>query len=448
MTLFEVLSATLVTAAFLAWINHRFVRLPTTIGVMIIALVMSLGLQGMHALGLPVLDVVNAMLAEIDFSHALLDVMLAFLLFAGALHVQIEDLVGQKWVIGTLATVGVIVSTFLVGGMTWLLAGAFDVEIPFLHALLFGALISPTDPIAVMGILKRAGAPKSLETKIAGESLFNDGIGVVVFQVLVGLAVAGLAAGGGADQGAAAGHDAGHALDAAGIASLFAMEVAGAVVLGLVFGWLTYAMLKSVDNYEVEVLLTLALCVGVYSLAMALHSSGPLAVVVAGLFIGNRGRRLAMSQQTTEHVDTFWKLVDEILNVVLFVLIGMELLVVFHDVEGIGYEMAGTFLLMGVIAIPLVLLARFLAVGGTISALRHRRDFTPRAVQVMTWGGLRGGISVALALSLPVELASRELVLVMTYVVVIFSIVVQGLSIGKLVATIPRPDPSDELPAH
>ncbi len=426
---FHLLSLTLVTAALLSWLNHRFIRLPTTIGVMIIALVMSLGLQGFRLVGLDVETPVESLLERIDFSHALLDIMLAFLLFAGALHVQIDNLLGQKWIITGLATVGVLVSTLLVGGMVFYAADAFGTPLPFLTCLVFGALISPTDPIAVMGILKQAGAPKSLETKIAGESLFNDGIGVVLFSVLVTVAMASGGEATAVDVAAGGATPAIHPPGASDIAALVAVEVVGAIVLGLLFGWITFRLLRSVDNYQVEVLLTLALCTGVYSLADALHSSGPLAVVVAGLLIGNTGRRYALSKRTAEHVDTFWELVDEILNVVLFVLIGMEVLVLdFTD---------GSRLAMGLLAIPLVLAARFLAVGGAVSMLRRRRVFTPHAVKIMTWGGLRGGISVALALSLPTTLEGRELFLVMTYVVVVFSIVVQGLTIGRLIAMIP-----------
>jgi len=410
MEVFQLLSLLLVISALLSWVNHRFVGLPTTIGVMVIALAVSLGLQLASLLGLAVDDAVVRLLEAVDFSHALLDVLLAFLLFAGALHVNIGDLANQKWIISGLATIGVIVSTALVAGLTYLLGQALGIDLPVLHCLLFGALISPTDPIAVMGILKKAGAPKSLETKIAGESLFNDGVGVVLFSVLLALAVGG-GAGGHAD------------LDATGILELAAVEILGSLVIGLTCGYLAYRMMKSVDNYHVEVLITLALCVGVYSLAASVHSSGPLAVVMAGLLIGNTGRRYAMTPKVIEHVDTFWELVDEILNVLLFVLVGMEVLI-------IPFE--GRYLVAGLVAIPLVLLARFVSVGGAVAILRKRRSFSPHVVKIMTWGGLRGGISIALALMIPAELASRNLILTMTYLVVVFSIGVQGLSIGRL----------------
>ena len=410
MEVFNVLSLLIVISALLSWVNHRYVGLPTTIGVMVIALAISLGLQVASLLGFSVEAEVVSFLTAVDFSHALLDVLLAFLLFAGALHVNTGDLADHKWIISGLATIGVIVSTMLVAGLTLLLTRALGLDVPFLHCLLFGALISPTDPIAVMGILKKAGAPKSLETKIAGESLFNDGVGVVVFSVLLTLA-AGSAVGGHVD------------LDVMGILELGAIEILGSAVIGLTCGYLAFHMMKSVDNYHVEVLITLALCVGVYTLAASVHSSGPLAVVMAGLLIGNTGRRYAMTPKVIEHVDTFWELVDEILNVLLFVLVGMEVLI-------IPFE--GNHLLAGVIAIPLVLLARFVSVGGAVSILSKRRTFSPHAVKIMTWGGLRGGISVALALMIPADLASRNLILTMTYLVVVFSIGVQGLSIGSL----------------
>ncbi len=413
MEVFQLLSLLIVIAAALSWVNHRYIGLPTTIGVMVIALAISLGLHVASAFGFSVEASVVELLQKVDFSSTLLNVMLAFLLFAGALHVNIGDLANQKWIIGGLATIGVMVSTALVAGLTALLTSALGLDVPFLHCLLFGALISPTDPIAVMGILKKANAPKSLETKIAGESLFNDGVGVVVFSVLLMLA-----AGGGAS-----GHGDGGELGLGAILELGAVEVLGSMVIGLTGGYLAFRMMKSVDNYHVEVLISLALCMGVYSLAASVHSSGPLSVVMAGLLIGNTGRRYAMTPKVIEHVDTFWELIDEILNVLLFVLVGMEVLI-------IPFE--GNYLLAGLIAIPLVLFSRLVSVGGAVALLRNRRTFSPHAVKIMTWGGLRGGISVALALMIPADLSSRNLILTMTYLVVIFSIGVQGLTIGKL----------------
>ena len=333
-----------------------------------------------------------------------MDGMLSFLLFAGALHVSVENLAKVKWSISLLATAGVLLSTFIVGGLAYLLLGALGLGAPFLYCLLFGALISPTDPIAVMGALKRAGIAKSLETKIAGESLFNDGVGVVVFVILLGVIGDG-------------------EISAARIAEVFALEALGGAAFGALLGWFGFALLKGVDNYQVEILLTLALVLGGYTLAHDLHISGPIAVVVAGLVIGNRARRDAMSELTRMRLDNFWELLDEILNVVLFVLIGLEVLIL---------EWRGEFFTAGLLAIPLVLFARFVSVGLPISFLRGiGRNFSRNAVKILVWGGLKGGISVALALAMP-DSPQRDVFLVITYVVVIFSITAQGLSIGRV----------------
>lgn len=411
MGLFEIITILIVLSALLSYVNHRFIGLPTTIGVMVIALGMSMVLVGLGHLGWDIRPQAEAMLDEIDFSQALMHGMLGFLLFAGALHVNLDDLAREKWVIGLLATVGVVVSTFLVGGVMWLVLGGLGFELRFVHCLLFGALISPTDPIAVQGILKTAGAPKTLETKITGESLFNDGVGIVVFMVLLEIAF------GPEHESVTAGH----------VALLFLEEAVGGVVFGLVIGGITYHLLKSVNAYSVEVLLTLALVMGGYALAGAIHTSGPIAVVVAGLLIGNHGRRWAMSETTREHLDTFWELIDEILNAVLFVLIGLEVLVMDF--------FFGNVFVAGLLAIPIVLAARFISVGGTVTILRRWREFTPGAISVMTWGGLRGGISVALALSIPggADDPVRTVFVAITYVIVVFSIIVQGLTVGRLV---------------
>jgi len=415
MSLFEVVAILIVLSALFSFVNYRWIKLPTTIGVMAIALLFSLALIGLNRAGLPVCAQAERLLDSIEFSKMLLHGMLGFLLFAGALSINLNDLLQQKWVISSLATAGVAVSTVIVGVLTWLVLGWLNIEAQFLHCLLFGALISPTDPIAVLGILKTAGVPKSVKTKIAGESLFNDGVGVVVFLILLGLA------------------SGEREPTFNGIALLFLEEAVGGIVFGLVIGYLAYQMLKRVDNYQVEVLITLALVMGGYALAAAIHTSGPIAIVVAGLLIGNHGRRLAMSAKTREHLDTFWELIDVILNAVLFVLIGLEILVM-HFTPG--------FLLAGLLVIPIVLLARFVSVGGTVTLLRMQREFTPGVIPIMTWGGLRGGISVALALSLrplsPKVLSIQELdaILIITYTLVVFSIIVQGLTIGKIVQRI------------
>ena len=405
MDVLQIAALLLSLAAVFSYLNHRFVRLPTTIGLMLIALLVSLALLGLDLAGLNFpADWARNVLGGIDFNQTLLHGMLSFLLFAGALHVNLEDLARQKWVIGILASVGVITSTFLIGLLSWWLFGLLGFGIDFIYCLLFGALISPTDPIAVLGILKTVGAPKSLETKIAGESLFNDGVGVVVFLVLLGIASSG-------------------EVSASEVALLFAEEAVGGVMFGLLIGWIAYRMLAGVDNYQVEVLLTLALVMGGYALAETIHVSAPIAIVVAGLLIGNHGRVMAMSTKTREHLDTFWELVDEILNAVLFVLIGLEVLALSLEADSV---------LAALLLIPVVLLARFVSVGIPVTLLRPLRSFTPHAVKVLTWGGLRGGISVALALSLPAG-AERDLILTVTYVIVVFSILVQGLSVGRLI---------------
>jgi CPA1 family monovalent cation:H+ antiporter len=408
---FAFLSLILTTAAVLAWVNHRWVKLPTAIGVLLVALAMSLGLTLIDLAGFNLSDPVEALLLRFDFAHGLMDIMLAFLLFAGALHVDLDDLRGQGYVIGLLATVGVLATTALVGFGTTVVAGWFGVDLPLLHGMLFGALIAPTDPIAVMGILRTAGVPRSVETKIAGESLFNDGVGVVIFAALAGVAAA---------------TSAGEPTPGAGdVAGLLVSEVGGSLLLGLVGGWVAYRMLRLADDPQVEVMITLALASGLYALAQSVHASGPLTAVIAGLFIGNTGRRFGMSDTTRHHVDTFWELIDGILNVILFVLLGMEVLVI---------HTGGTGLALGLAAIPLVLAARWLSVSGVVALLGRRRQFSKGAVPILTWGGLRGGISVALALSLTgvVPTETRDLLLATTYVVVIFSVAVQGLTIGKL----------------
>ena len=401
-------AAILITlAALFSYLNHRFLKIPTTIGIMLISLIMSLGLLVLHAMGFSQLEIqAERMVRGIDFYETLMDGMLSFLLFAGALHVNLDDLRQQKWVILLLATAGVLTSTFLVGGLTWLIFNGLGIYMPFIYCLVFGALISPTDPIAVLGVLKSVGVKKSLETKIAGESLFNDGIGVVVFMVMVGLAT-------GSEQA-----------EASHISILLLQEAGGGAVFGLLAGGLTFYLLRSIDNYQVEVLLTLALVMGGYAAASALHLSGPIAMVVAGLMIGNHGRTLAMSETTREHLDSFWELVDEVFNAVLFVLIGLEILLL---------SFRGEYLLATIAIIPAVLLARFISVATPITLLRRYRRFSPRVIEILTWGGLRGGISVALALSLPAG-AERDVILFSTYGVVIFSILVQGLTIGRLVA--------------
>ncbi len=411
MDLFQLSAALLTLAALFSYVNHRFLRLPTTIGLMLIAMASSLLLVAVGELFPAIEAEARAHLEGIDFNKTLMQGMLGFLLFAAALHVNLADLKKQRAVIGFLATAGVAMSTVLVGGMAYGLLNALGVEISLIYCLLFGALISPTDPIAVLSILKQVHAPKELEMKIAGESLFNDGVAVVAFLGLLEIA-----------SGSAG-------FDLPRLSLLFLQEAVGGVVFGFVLGFGALVMLRSVDDYKVEVLLSLATAAGGYALAYALHVSGPIAMVVAGLFIGNEARAGAMSEKTREHLDDFWELMDEILNAVLFVLIGLELLII---------SFSGRTLLAGLVAFPVVILARFIAVALPVSLMRRRRVFTPGAIRVLTWGGLRGGVSVALALSIPGHLPSgarvpeREIVLAITYAVVVISIVVQGLTIGPL----------------
>lgn len=412
MTLFELVAALLSLSAVFAYLNVRFLGLPTTIGVMAIGLVFSLGLVALPLIGGgAATDWARTAVAAVDFDRAVLDAMLAVLLFAGALHVPLDAL-GRGWrVIALLATAGVLTCTALIGAAVYGVQSLLGLGLPFIYCLLFGAVIAPTDPVAVLGIVRRLGLPQGLQTKIAGESLFNDGFAVVVF-----LGIAGIAAG---DQGGVA-----------GMAVLFAEEVLGGIVLGLALGAVCYALLRSIDAYVVEVLITLALVTGGYALALRLHFSGPLAVVVAGLLVGNPGRRHAMSETTRDHVDTFWELADELLNVVLFLLIGLELLVISFDGPAVG---------LGLLAIPVVLLARLAAVGGVIGLLSPVREFDRGVIPLLTWGGLRGGISVALALSLP-DSAARDTLVTMTYVVVVFSVLVQGLTLAPLARRLRRAD--------
>lgn len=402
---FALFGGVLGVTALLAWINERWFKLPTAIGVMAGALVLSLSLFGLEATGLMGDAWAKHIIEQVHFGDVLMKGMLSFLLFAGALHIDLGDLLDRKWSILLLATVGVVLSTFLVGTLFWLLAGALGFDLPWIWALAFGALISPTDPIAVLSVMKSAKAPQSLSSMVAGESLFNDGVGVVVFTLIAGLVQSG-----------------GH-LDAAHVGELVVVEALGGVVFGLAIGWIAYRMLKTIDNHSVEILITLALVGTGYALAGMLHTSGPIAMVVAGLFMGNHGRLFGMSDDTRNALDDFWEVIDEILNAVLFVMIGLELLVLAYG---------GKQLLLGLAAIPLVLIVRFVSVGLPIAMLRRIREYVPHTVKLMTWCGVRGGISIALALALPPS-PHRDLVLSVTYAVVVFSVLVQGLTVAKAV---------------
>jgi CPA1 family monovalent cation:H+ antiporter len=400
----DIMNALIAFCAVFSFVNYKYFQLPRTIGLMLFALVLSLGLLIAGRLGWGLQRDALGLMQQLDFNRLLLQGMLGFLLFAGALDVELNELMEQKWVILSLATFGVLFSTFLVAGLVWVIFRLLGLALAPIYCLLFGALISPTDPIAVLDTLKRLKAPKGLQTQMAGEALFNDGVGVVIFIVLLRIATGE------------------HGASVTEIGLLLAEEALGGILFGLAAGVAAYQLLKRVDDYQVEVLITLGLVSGGYALANSLHTSGPLAMVVAGLLIGNHGRAFAMSEITRNNLDTFWELVDEILNALLFMLIGLEILAV---------DFTPHHLLAGIMLIPLVLLARAVSVAIPIGFLRFRRRFSPHVVKILTWGGLRGGIAVALALSLPYG-PSRDAILVLTYSVVVFSVTVQGLTIKKL----------------
>jgi monovalent cation:H+ antiporter, CPA1 family len=405
---FDLMAVLLVLTAVFGWLNHVVICLPHTIGLLVMALGASLVLIGIEV-ALPdvaLYESLTAMLRRIDFRETVLNGMLAFLLFAGALHVDLAILRERAWTVGLIATLGVVISTAVVGIGLWWLSGILGVTIPLPWALVFGALISPTDPVAVLSTLKTIEVPKALEVDMAGESLFNDGVGVVVFTVLLALA-----SGSGGEGGVL------H------VAELFFVEALGGAVLGWGTGYLAYRAMRRIDDYPMETLISLALVTGTYALAAKLHMSGPIAVVVAGILVGNRGPVDAMSDLTQRYVFGFWTLVDEILNSVLFLLIGLEVLVLRFDPSFAG---------LAAVSIPLVLLGRFLAVTGPVLLLQGRQEFVRGTIPVLTWGGLRGGISIALALSLP-EVAEKPPLLAATYAAVVFTIVVQGLSLRAVV---------------
>ena len=409
LSILEISAIFLSLTALLTYVNHRFIGLPTTIGVMVISILLSIGAIFLGSLGFDqLIDYEVSLLEQLDFTEVLLDGMLSMLLFAGALHINISDLKRYKLPIGILAFFGTIVSAMLIAIALYFMLPLFGFGLPFLWCFLFGALISPTDPIAVMGILSSAGAPKSIETVIAGESLFNDGIGVVIFVLLLGIL------------------SSGDIPTANYVAHTLAVEAGGGIIFGLGLGAILYYMLKSIDSYQEEVLLTLAGVIGGYALASHWHLSGPLAMVMMGLMVGNRGRALAMSDKTRHYIDLFWELIDEILNAILFVLIGLEVVMIAYS---------GNLFIAAGLTIVIALLARFIVVGMTTKTFHRQLDLPTGAWKVLTWGGLRGGISVALVLQLPLG-TERDILLALTYAVVIFSILVQGLSVGKVAKSI------------
>lgn len=407
MDYYSIASILVVLSALFGYINVRFFKLPITIGLMVITIIFTIVVLIIGQFDDTLLLKEKAFISRIDFESVLLDVMLSFLLFAGALHTNFQQLKVQRGPILAFATFGVLVSTFLVGTSMFYILQWIGFEVSFINCLLFGALISPTDPIAVLGILKKAGAPKKLETKIVGESLFNDGVGVVVFLTIFSIAKNPTAT-----------------IEFVDIATLFGQEVIGGILLGLFLGWVTYRLMRSIDNYEIEVILTIAAVMGGTLLAHTFHLSAPLAMVTAGLIVGNDTLRdTAMSEITETYVDKFWELIDVLLNTLLFVMIGMEMLVL---------TLGKNYVYAGLLAIPIILMCRYVSLWIPIKFFAKRLDFVPKTNLIMTWGGLRGGISIALALSLTADM-HRELFLVITYVVVVVSIIGQGLTVEPIV---------------
>ena len=416
MSIFSIGAILVGLSALFGFINHRFLHLPHTIGLVVIALLASLSIIGLNLI-VPSAQIgqrVTDVLRQIDFNETLMHGMLSFLMFAGALHADFSAIKTSRLTIGVMAVFGTLISTFVIGASMWFLLGFFEFKLPFIWALVFGALISPTDPVAVLSLFKTVEVPDTLQAKMTGESLFNDGVGVVLFTVVLAIALA------------EEGH--GGNIGPSEVTKLFFTEVVGGALLGLVAGYIGYRAMYGIDESSLEVLITLALVMVTYSLALSLHMSGPIAMVVAGLFIGNSGVKYAMSEKTRDYVLTFWTLIDEILNSVLFLLIGFEVLVVAESIENLWFAL---------LAIPVTLFARTFSVTIPITILSHWETFTKGAVPILIWGGLRGGIAVALALSLP-DIKYKFAILTITYGVVLFSIIVQGLTVKPLIKMVVR----------
>jgi Na+:H+ antiporter len=403
-TLFDIIAIVITVTAGLSYVNRRFLGLPTAIGVMVGGLIVSLALLALGSVRPFVAVRAEEMIGSLRFDDLLMNGMLSFLLFSGSLNADTSMLLGRRWTILGLATIGTLISTAFIGVSMYALLGALGLAIPIAAALVFGAIVSPTDPVAVLAIFRETDAPADLEAVVTGESLFNDGVGVVLFAIALDVLTSP------------------HEVTGGHVGLLFLEEAGGGVLWGLLLGFAAYQLLKRVDDYTVEILITLAVVTGGYALARHLHLSGPLAMVVAGLFIGSHGRRLGMSENTQIHLDTFWLVTDEVLNAILFVLIGLEMLVL---------EPAPRFAAAAIIAVVISLVARFISVALPVLAFRRWSRMAPNSIRVMTWCGLRGGIAVALALGLP-EIAERDLFVFMTYAIVVFSILVQGLTVKPL----------------
>jgi len=404
MEVYNTITVIIVLTALFSYLNFRFFKFPGIIGIMIISLLASILIIAIGILDPRFFLSVTTEISKIDFHTALMKIMHSFLLFAGAINVDARKLKREITTVCAFSTIGVVLSTFIIGGLFFLTTKLFGLPIDFIYCLLFGALISPTDPIAVLGISKEAKIPSSLEMKITGESLFNDGVGVVVFVTIY--EIAGI----------------GPVHSTAQIALLFLREAGGGVVLGFLLGYLGFVALRSIDNYKIEVLITLAIVMGGYLLADKLHLSGPLAMVIAGIVTGNKSRMEGMSEITRDYIDKFWEMIDELMNAILFLLIGFEMLIIPFNF---------TLLFLGCLTILITLGARFISVALPIYTLQFNRTFEKNDIPILTWGGLRGGLSVAMALSIPKNMYGETIVGI-TYIVVLFSIIVQGLTIGKL----------------
>ncbi|HCN50410.1 MAG TPA: sodium:proton antiporter [Chryseobacterium sp.] len=406
MELFLIFSILITLAAFFSYLNIKFLKLPSGISLMMMGVFAAAGVivTGYFSSGFT--EMIREKLALIDFSEFLLGILLSFLLFAGSLHVSIPDLKKSAKSIISFATIGTLISTLIVGYSLFYLLSAFHQDIPLIYCLLFGALISPTDPIAVMGILKKTNLSKNIETNIVGESLFNDGIGVVIFVTILKIATVGPENFGPTEIG-----------------MLFIHEAIGGIIIGLIIGFIGYKLMKSIDHFQTEILISLAMVMGGYSLCHSIHVSGPLAMVVAGLMTGNRGKELAMSDITRDYLGKFWEVTDEVLNAILFMLIGLEIVIVSFDTS---------YLAIGIITALIILIARFVSLYVPAVVFRFKKVFGTKSLFIMTWGGLRGGISIALALSLP-QNPYKDILVSITFVIVIFSILIQGITVEKVI---------------
>lgn len=408
MNIYNVAAIILTLAIMAAYFNFRYIKIQQTIAIMASSLILSLFLIVIGNLGFTHIDKdIARTLESIDFHSLLINGMLSFLLFAAALHIDINQLSKQKWEIGILATASTIFSTLMIGMMSYYLLHWLGIQMEFIYCLLFGALISPTDPIAVLGLFKQLDAPKALHTAVAGESLFNDGVGIVIFLTIYELAFS-----------------SGAHISFTSVSLLFLRQAIGGIIYGVLIGLAAYNMMKPINDHKIEILITIAIATGGYALAQVMDISGPLAMVVSGIFIGNKGRNFHMSKKSRDSLDMFWELVDEILNAVLFLLIGFELLLV---------DAVSTEILAALLAIPMILLVRFITVGIPMSIFKRYKKYYPCTISILVWGGLRGGLAVALALALPLG-KERSIILAMTYAVVMFSIIVQGMTIKPLIA--------------